>query len=283
MKNSKGSVGNFFDEDSADYLKHQYTDGPDSFMSLRRERAARLIRIHLAPKLTESFRFLDAGCGPGILLPVLGRFPITYWGVDISEKMLELAQRQTQSSMRFRGHFLKSDVEHLPFEPESFEAAASLGVIEYLSDDDALLAELSRVTVAGGYVLIAVTNRYSYNLCLEKIVLWLRRGRATAKILGFLKAKLKRGEFKQRQFVIRRHSPTAFRRKLEEHGLKIVEAEFWGFNLLPYPFNFICGRRLNRFANYLYDTVSFKPVRSLGEGLLVLCQKSDSGPASRIE
>jgi ubiquinone/menaquinone biosynthesis C-methylase UbiE len=249
-------------------------------MSLRRELAARFIRKHLAPNLTDSFRFLDAGCGPGILLPILGRFPIAYWGLDISEKMLELAQRQTQSCTRFRGHFLKGDVEHLPFEPESFEAAASFGVIEYLSDDNGLLAELSRVTVAGGYVLIAVTNRHSYNLCLERIVLWLRRGRMTAQIVNFLKNKLKRGEFKQRQFIIRRHSPTAFTRTLEQHGLEIVEAEFWGFNLLPYPFNFICGRSLNRFANHLYEKVTFKPIRSLGEGFLVLCQRADSGPAS---
>jgi ubiquinone/menaquinone biosynthesis C-methylase UbiE len=275
MKSPKENVASFFDADSADYLKHQYNDGPTSFMSLRRERAARLIRNHLAPALTESFRFLDAGCGPGILVPVLGRFPITYWGLDISANMLELAQQQPASCARFRRHFLQGDVEHLPFEGGSFEAAASFGVIEYLNHDDGLLAELSRVTATGGYVLIAVTNRYSYNLCLEKVLLWLRRGRITSRILSFLKAKLGRGEFKQRAFAIRRHSPSAFREKLKAYGLTIVETDFWGFNLLPYPFNYVCGRRLNQLANHLYDTVTFRPFRSLGEGMLVLCRKSD--------
>ena len=126
MNNSKDPVARFFDADSADYLRHQYSQGMDSFMALRRERAARLIRTHLAPLLDVSFRFLDAGCGPGVLLEVLGRQPIQYVGIDISAQMLALARREAaQCVAGFRGEFLQADVERLPFPAGSFDAVAA--------------------------------------------------------------------------------------------------------------------------------------------------------------
>lgn len=275
MKNSKENVARFFGDDSADYLKHQYTHGADSFMSLRREHAAALIRQHLLPRLDESCRFLDAGCGPGILLQVLGDYPIEYSGVDISEEMLRLAREQARAcpNKGLRAQFRQGDVEHLPFEADTFDVAASLGVIEYLNGDDALLGELRRVTRPDGFILLAVTNRYSYNLLFEKILHALRRGRLTAAMLSALKKLLGRGEFKQRAFVIRRHSIAHFMEGLEKHGLQVVASARWGFNFLPHPFHFLCGRGLNGFANRLYGKARGRWVRSLGEGFLVLCRK----------
>lgn len=279
MNNSKDDVAQFFGDDSSAYLRHQYTQGADSFMALRRERAADLIRTHLAARLDDSFRFLDAGCGPGILLEVLGRHPIQYFGIDISQQMLALARRQGAHCVAgFRGEFLQADVERLPFPTGCFHAAASLGVIEYLNDDAGLLAELSRVTAPSGFVLLAVTNRYAYNLMFEKALLALRKRRFTARVLSFMKRGLRRGEFKQREFTIRRHSPRQFLRQLAEHDLQPLSFEYWGFNFLPHPLHFLCGRSLNRLTNRLYGTVSWRPVRALGEGFIVLCQKQARRP-----
>jgi len=278
MNHSRDPVARFFGEDSADYLRHQYTQGADSFMALRRERAARLLRTHLAPVLDGSFRFLDAGCGPGILLEVLGRHPIEYVGIDISAQMLALARREaTRCVAGFRGEFLQADVERMPFPAGSFDAAASLGVIEYLNDDTGLLAELSRVTAPNGLVLLAVTNRYAYNLVLEKALLALRRRRITARLLSSFKRGLRRGEFKQREFAIRRHSPRQFLRELAQYNLQPLSCEYWGFNFLPHPLHFLCGRRLNRLTNRFYNTVSWPLLRALGEGFMVLCRKQAPG------
>jgi SAM-dependent methyltransferase len=281
MKDYKDSVADFFGDDSSDYLRYQYTVGPDSFMSLRRERAARLIRAHMASALAHTFRFLDAGCGPGVLLEPLGRYPIRYVGVDISQEMLTFARQQTANCVAgFRGEFLQGDVERLPFQAGSFDAAASLGVIEYLKDDDGLLKEMVRVTAPNGFVLLAVTNRHSYNLMFEKPLLALRERRSTARMLSSLKTRFRRGEFKQRNFTIRRHAPIQFLRKLEEYDLKVVACEYWGFNLLPHPLHVLCGRRLNRLSNRLYDKLSFGPVRSLGEGFVALCRKQVAMPTA---
>lgn len=273
MTNSKDNVGNFFDADSSDYLKHQYTEGADSFMSLRRECASDLIARHLAPGFDESSRFLDAGCGPGILLKVVGRYPIAYSGLDISQEMLALAKQQAAAcpEPKFRSDFRQGDVEHLPFEAGSFHAAASLGVIEYLNSDDLLLSELTRVTQPRGWVLIAVTNRYSYNLMFEKLIGWLRRSRITVRLISYAKRKLRGGEFKPREFVMRRHSTSQFLRNLEQHGLEVVESRYWGMNFLPYPLNYLCGRGLNRFANRMYGRSRL--LRGMGEGFIVLCRK----------
>lgn len=280
MKNSKEDVAQFFEDDSSDYLKHQYAEVPDSFMALRRERAARLIEAHVVPSMNEHFRFLDAGCGPGILLEVLGRYPIQYSGVDISTQMLELARRQSRGcAAGFRGEFLQGDVEHLPFPSNSFGAAASLGVIEYLNGDDELLAELQRVTVPGGFILLAVTNGRSYNLMLEGLLSALRKGRLTSRALSAAKSLLGRGQFKQRSFTIRRHRPAAFLRQVQQRGLQVVASEYWGFNLLPHPLHVLCGRRLNRLANRVYDRVKIAPVQGLGEGFIVLCRKPAAAAA----
>jgi SAM-dependent methyltransferase len=273
MKNSRQAIAKFFGDDSADYLRHQYTQGADSFMALRRERAAGLLRTWLAPIAGDSFRFLDAGCGPGILLEVLGRYPVQYVGIDISQQMLALARRQEARCVAgFRCELLQADVEQLPFPAGCFDAAASLGVIEYLDDDAGLLSELSRVTVPNGLVLLAVTNRFAYNLMLEKVLLALRKSRFAARLFSGLKSRLGRGEFKQRPFTIRRHSPRQFLRQLEERDLRPLAWQYWGFNFLPHPLHLLCGRRLNRLANRLYDTVTWRPLRALGEGFIVLCQ-----------
>src|SRR5689334_14524588 len=91
----KSRVAGFFDRDSAEYLAHKYGQSRDSFMALRREKAAQVLEAHVVPTFNEQFRFLDCGCGPGILLEILSRYRVHYSGVDISEQMLQLARTQS--------------------------------------------------------------------------------------------------------------------------------------------------------------------------------------------
>ena len=177
-------------------------------------------------------------------------------------------------SRDFAANFFRETWSTCRFRPGYFDATASLGVIEYLKDDDGLLKEMVRVTAPNGFVLLAVTNRHSYNLMLEKPLLALRSRDLTARMLSSLKTRLRRGEFKQRAFPIRRHVPSQFLRKLEEHALRTVDCEYWGFNLLPHPAAFSLRSAFKSVSNQLYDRASFKPIRLPGEGFLVLCQKN---------
>lgn len=275
MNGAKKQVEEFFDEDSSDYLKHQYSPGSISYMALRRQHAARLIERYLAPQFTTQARFLDAGCGPGILVEILGRYPIEYHGLDISEEMLRLAEREVarHACPGFRAEFRKGDVENLPYPDASFDAAASLGVIEYLPGDTRFVSELARVTRPGGHVLVAITNARSYNLSMEGVIRWIRNSRVVFHIAGRIKSWLGRGEFKRMQFTMRRHDVPAFLRSVREAGLEIVDTATWGFNLLPYPLNMLCGYRLNRLANRWFDASRRGFIRARGEGVLVLCRR----------
>ena len=191
--NPKDSIAKFFDGDSSEYLEHKYAADNASYMYLRRDKARELIVKHLAPKFSEHFYILDSGCGPGILLQVLDAYRINYWRVDISMEMLKLASQASRpgSSSLVQRQLLNGDVERVPFPADSFDAAASLGVIEYLDNDDRLLAEMARVIRPDGYLLIAITNKYSYNLALEKPLGWLRKKRLSAAILNYVKLKLR--------------------------------------------------------------------------------------------
>ncbi len=282
MDPQKTEIARFFDKDSAEYLKHKYTKGGNSYMALRRVKAAELLARFVAPGFATNFRFLDCGCGPGILLDVLARYPIRYSGVDISIEMLKLAARQPEDGRceLLEKNLLRCDVERLPFASGTFDAAASLGVIEYLNGDDRLVSEMARVVRPGGHVLIAVTNRASYNLLFERPLNWMRRNRATVWLLNRAKLALGLGEFRRAEFDKRRHLPRAFLATLRGHQLEVVASASWGFNFLPHPFQHLCAGRLNDAANAAYERSRSEFVRGLGEGYMVLCRKAGAPGSS---
>jgi len=278
MDEVKNRIAHFFDVDSSEYFAHKYVKGGDSFMALRKERAHDVLSTHVAPSFHDGFRFLDCGCGPGILLDVLGRHNIRYWGIDISEEMLKLAngQRADKSVVAGQQQLIRGDVESLPFQSESFDAAASLGVIEYLEADDRLVAEMTRIVKPDGYLLIAVTNRHSYNLLLEGPLNFLRKNWLAARFLNSVKVGLKLGQFRQMEFEKRRHAPEEFIERLGRHNLRVIDTVSWGFNVLPHPLHHVCGSRLNRYANAVYDKSKRSRIKLLGEGYMVLCQRRQS-------
>jgi len=275
IDNPKDRIAHFFDDDSSDYLKHKYVGSRNSYMALRRFKASDILARYVVPSFNEHFRFLDCGCGPGILLDVLARYPIGYWGLDISHEMLKLADArpETGRSVLTEKHLVRGDVENLPFASGSFDAAACLGVIEYLKDDAHLLSEMQRVVKPKGHLLIAVTNQRSYNLALEGPLNWMRRHRVPARILNLAKVALGHGEFRQAEFEKRRHLPRAFDHTLAARGLKVVASASWGFNFLPHPLQHLCPHSWNDFANSAYERSINRMIKHFGEGYMVLCQR----------
>lgn len=275
MDENKNSIIKFFDDDSYEYLEYKYKKNYLSLMSLRKCKAIEFILKYFLPLFKEEFYLLDAGCGPGILLDFFRDYKINYLGVDISTEMLHLARQQADiNSFPLRGHFVRGDVENLPFKSNKFDVVISLGVIEYLKEDNLLLTELARILKPNGYLLLAVTNKYSYNLIFEQLIEYFRRKERVATTLNYIKVLLGLGQFKQMDFTIRRHSPKALNELLDYYNFKIINSAFLGFNILPYPFNYFCSRRCNDFANTMYDKIKNKRIKSLGEGYLVLCQNN---------
>lgn len=96
-------------------------------------------------------RVLEVGCGQGWasewLQEQLGAEVVA---IDQSERMVELTRARGVGA-------LLADVQELPFEDESFDAALAAWMLYHVPDLDRGLSELTRVLRSGGR-LVAVTN-----------------------------------------------------------------------------------------------------------------------------
>jgi arsenite methyltransferase len=135
-----------FDEEAARRIEAIYLIGD----AIRRRR---IVREALAASVGE--RILDVGCGPGFycveLLEDVGPSGSVV-GVDGSAAMLTLAARRCAGQDNVELH--EADATALPVEDESFDAAVSVQVQEYIPDVDSGLGELHRALCPGGRVLV---------------------------------------------------------------------------------------------------------------------------------
>ena len=105
----------------------------------------------LAPHLARGSHVLDVGCGTGLLGEALarrGNYVID--GIDISAKSLALAERRG-----IYADLVQHDLQKLPLpvDDDVYDAAASVGVLTYVEDAEALLRDLCRCVRPGGAIM----------------------------------------------------------------------------------------------------------------------------------
>ena len=109
--------------------------------------------------LREGERVLDIGSGPGLLAhdiaASVGRNGCVC-GIDISEDMLAMSRKRCTNQPHTE--FQKADATNLPYPNDSFDAAASTQVYEYVRDIPVALAELYRVARPGGRAVVLDTD-----------------------------------------------------------------------------------------------------------------------------
>lgn len=104
----------------------------------------------LMPHLGDGARILDVGCGTGLMADaLLKRCACKLDGIDISAASLRLAEQ--------RGGYdrlLHHDLQDLPLpvQDNAYDAAASVGVMTYIDDAEALLRDVCRSVRAGGVI-----------------------------------------------------------------------------------------------------------------------------------
>jgi len=98
-------------------------------------------------------RAIDVGCGPGALTAelVMRLGPAAVAAVDPSEPFVAAA-RARNPGVDVR----RASAEQLPFPDDTFDAALAQLVVHFMSDPVAGLAEMARVTRAGGVVSACV-------------------------------------------------------------------------------------------------------------------------------
>jgi arsenite methyltransferase len=106
-------------------------------------------------ELREGETVLDLGSGGGIdvILSAKRVGPTgTAYGLDMTDEMLALAQRNARDAGVANVHFLKGVIEEIPLPAESVDVVISNCVINLSTDKTAVLAEIARVLKPGGRV-----------------------------------------------------------------------------------------------------------------------------------
>jgi arsenite methyltransferase len=104
-------------------------------------------------ELREGETVLDLGSGGGIdvLLSARRVGPTGHAiGVDMTDEMLALAQRNALEAGIANAHFLRGEIENVPLPAESVDVVISNCVINLSTDKPAVLTEMARVLRPGG-------------------------------------------------------------------------------------------------------------------------------------
>lgn len=105
---------------------------------------------------------MSPGCGAGPLLEVLRDRGAIVTGIEPSARMLQLVRQRLGDGVTLHQGALGGDP--LPFPDGAFDDAVACLVLHYLEDWKAPLAELRRVLVPGGRLIVAVNHPLVYKL-----------------------------------------------------------------------------------------------------------------------
>lgn len=168
-------------------------------------------------------RLLEVGCGPAVMTPDLLAMGFDVHGIDVSEEMVRQArQRMAGHPLEKRCRFETGDVERLRYASGTFNAVLCMGVLEYLPLYSRALAEIWRVLVPGGTVVITLPNRASsYHVA-----------RSGYDLLRALDRQLRR-RGPPVDIAHNRCVPWMFDRELDEAGLRKVESRACNFIFFP--------------------------------------------------
>jgi SAM-dependent methyltransferase len=104
---------------------------------------------------------LEVGCGAGTDLIRFARNGARVTGVDVAPSSIALASRNFAHE-KLPARLVIGDGQALPFPERSFDLVYAHGVVQYTTDDRALVRECRRVLRPGGVAVFQVCNRISW-------------------------------------------------------------------------------------------------------------------------
>lgn len=156
----------------------------------------------------------DVGCGGGLLSEALARAGAQVTGIDLGEKVIDVARLHLHESGLQVDYRVQSSAALAAAEPASFDAACCMELIEHVPDPMALVADLAAMVKPGGLVFMSTINRTPAAF--------------GAAILGaeYLLRMLPRGTHHYGKFL----KPSELGRLLRQAGLELDDVTGMGYN-----------------------------------------------------
>ena len=111
-------------------------------------------------KIKKGMRILDIGCGTGNFSIKLAKKGCRVTGIDLSEKMLDLAREKTARENLLINYYSMS-VYNIKFPAGHFDAVFSMATFEFVEDMQKAINEVFRVCKNKGQIMIGTINRDS--------------------------------------------------------------------------------------------------------------------------
>lgn len=137
-------------------------------------------RDEKAPDAFNGLRFLDIGCGGGLLSEPMARLGADVVGADPSETNIEIARLHMRKS-GLEIDYRAQTAEELAAAGETFDVVLNMEVVEHVADVPLFLSETAKMVRPGGLMFVATINRTmkAYALAIvgaEYVLRWLPRG-----------------------------------------------------------------------------------------------------------
>jgi 2-polyprenyl-6-hydroxyphenyl methylase / 3-demethylubiquinone-9 3-methyltransferase len=147
---------------------------------IRDQVAARFGRDPHSARPFEGLRFLDIGCGGGLLCEPMARLGATVVGADASETNIEVAKLHAAEG-KLSIDYRATTAEALADAGEQFDVILNMEVVEHVADVDLFISKTSQMVKPGGIMFVATINRTmkAWGLAIigaEYVLGWLPRG-----------------------------------------------------------------------------------------------------------
>ena len=153
---------------------------PVRLQFIKEQVTARLARDPLEREPFKGLRFLDIGCGGGLLTEPMSRLGASITGVDPSERNIKTASVHAQE-MGLDIDYRVGTAEDLAAAGEQFDVILNMEVIEHVADPVAFTRTCASMLKPGGLMFVATLNRTlkSFGLAIvgaEYVLGWLPKG-----------------------------------------------------------------------------------------------------------
>lgn len=139
-------------------MAERWWDEQGEFKTLHDINPLRLEFIQRYTRL-EGQRFVDVGCGGGILTEALARHGADATGIDLSEDLIDVADLHGLES-GITVHYQKISAEELAsLQPESFDHVTCMEMLEHVPNPGSIINACATLVKPGGMVFFSTLNR----------------------------------------------------------------------------------------------------------------------------